>query len=211
MAAVNNLGGLTERQHRILEFIVQMVEEQGLPPTLREIGERFGIASTLGVWRHLRALERKGYIRRREGVARGIELIQEEVRKLFFGPRHIPVVGRVTAGEPILAVENIDGFLSLEELFPAEGGFALRIQGDSMKEAGILDGDIAVVRQQPTADVGDIVVAIVNEEEATVKRLGKPGQNGEVRLEPANPQYDPIVSRDVQVVGKVIGVVRQLR
>ncbi len=202
---------LTERQHRILAFIVKLVEERGLPPTIREIGEQFGIASTNGVWRHLQALEGKGYIKRREGQARGIELVPKRVRKLFYGHHHIPLVGRVAAGEPILAVENIEGLLSLEELFPAEGGFALRIQGDSMKEAGIFPGDMVIARQQPTAEVGEIVVAIVNEEEATVKRLAQPEKSGEVRLEPANLRYEPVISRDVQVVGKVIGVIRQLR
>lgn len=202
---------LTKRQHLILEFIVGIVEERGLPPTIREIGERFNIASTNGVWRHLQALERKGYIKRREGLARGIELVPERVRQLFYGRYHLPLVGRVAAGEPVLAVENIEGLLSLEELFPAEEGFALRIQGDSMKDAGIFPGDIVIVRQQPTAEAGEVVVAIVNEEEATVKRLAQPEKSGEVRLEPANPRYDPIVSRDVQIVGKVIGVIRQLR
>ena len=132
---VGRSSGLTKRQHRVLEFIVRIVEEQGLPPTLREIGERFGIASTHGVWRHLHALERKGYIRRREGQARGIELITERVHKLFYGRHHIPLVGRVAAGEPVLAVENIEELLSLEELFPAEGSFALRIQGERDQDA----------------------------------------------------------------------------
>jgi len=206
---VSKRGELTERQHQVLKFIVEMIEERGLPPTIREIGERFGISSTLGVWRHLRALERKGYIKRREGQARGIELITERVRKLFFGRRHIPLVGRVAAGKPILAVENIEGFLSLEELFPEEGDFALRIQGDSMKDAGILPGDIVVVRQQPTADIGEIVVALVNEEEATVKRLAQ--VKGELYLEPANPRYRPIPAEGAEIVGKVVGVIRRLR
>ena len=202
-------GELTERQHQVLKFIVEMIEERGLPPTIREIGERFGISSTLGVWRHLQALEKKGFIKRWEGRARGIEPIWEQVRKLFHGPHHIPLVGRVAAGAPILAVENIEGFLSLEELFPEEGDFALRIQGDSMKDAGILPGDIVVVRQQPAADIGEIVVALVNEEEATVKRLAQ--IEGELYLEPANPRYRPIPAEGAQIVGKVVGVIRRLR
>ncbi|MFQ6090735.1 MAG: transcriptional repressor LexA, partial [Candidatus Bipolaricaulia bacterium] len=202
-------GGLTERQHQILQFIVKAIEERGLPPTIREIGERFGITSTWGVRRHLHALERKGFIRRREGQARGIELVIDRVRKLFYGPHHIPLVGRVAAGEPILAVENIEGFISLEELFPEEGDFALRIQGDSMRDAGILHGDIVVVRQQPAADIGEVVVALVNEEEATVKELAQ--IEGELYLKPANPRYQPIPAKSAEIVGKVVGVIRRLR
>ncbi|MCR4404830.1 MAG: transcriptional repressor LexA [Candidatus Acetothermia bacterium] len=203
------LGPLTERQQQVLEFIVRAVDERGLPPTIREIGRRFGLASTVTVWQHLRALERKGYIRRREGQARGIELVQEQVRKLFLNRHQIPLVGRVAAGKPILAVENIEGFLSLEELFPGEGNFALRVQGDSMKEADIKHGDILIVRQQPTAEVGEIVVAIVNEEEATVKRLARIG--GRLYLKPANDRYEPIPAEGARIVGKVIGSLRRFR
>lgn len=202
-------GGLTQKQHQVLAFIVKTVEERGLPPTIREIGNQLGTNSTWGVRRYLQALERKGFIKRHEGQARGIELVREQVRKLFLGPRHIPLVGRVAAGEPVLAVENIEGLLSLEELFPAGENFALRIQGESMKEAGILHGDIVIVRQQPTAEVGEIVVAIVNGEEATVKELAQ--LKGRLYLKPANPRYEPIPAEGAQIVGKVVGVIRKLR
>lgn len=202
-------GSLTQKQHEVLAFIVKAVEERGLPPTIREIGNQLGTNSTWGVRRHLQALERKGFIKRHEGQARGIELVPEQVRKLFLGRRHIPLVGRVAAGKPVLAVENIEGLLSLEELFPAGENFALRIQGESMKEAGILDGDIVIVRQQPTAEVREIVVAIVNGEEATVKELAQ--LKGKLYLKPANPRYEPIPVEGAQIVGKVVGVIRKLR
>jgi repressor LexA len=158
---------------------------------------------------HLEALEKKGFIQRRSWTARGIELIKENVNRLFWNREGIPLVGRVAAGQPILAEENIEDVLKLEGLFPMDQGlFALRVQGDSMIEAGILEGDILIVRPQPTADVGDIVVAILGEE-GTVKRFGRAGDH--IRLEPANSKYLPIVTREARIVGVVIGVIRHLR
>lgn len=198
---------LTEKQRQILEFIVERIEERGAPPTMREIADRFAFASTASVKGHLDALEKKGFIQRREWTARGIELIKERVERLFGGG--IPLVGRVAAGQPILAEENIEDVLKLEGLFPTDQElFALRVQGDSMIDAGILEGDILIVRPQPTADVGDIVVAILGEE-GTVKRFGRAGDH--IRLEPANPNYLPIVTREARIVGVVIGVIRHLR
>ncbi len=198
---------LTERQYQILKFIAELVEERGLPPTIREIGARFSISSTAGVRRHLEALERKGYLRRRGARARGLELVREKAGHLF-RKGEIPVVGRVAAGRPILAVENIEDLISLEKLFPAEEHFALRIEGDSMIDAGILDRDIVIVRRQPTADIGDIVVALL-EEEATVKQLAM--LEGKLHLRPANPRYEPIPAEHVEIVGKVVGLIRRLR
>ncbi len=196
---------LTERQYRILEFIVKVTEREGYPPTIREIAEHFGIRSTTGVRRHLKALEKKGYIHRLEGKARGI-ILHEKVKRLFYG-RRIPVIGRIAAGKPILAIENIEGILALEELFPNDQHFALRVQGDSMVQAGILPGDVIIVREQPTADLNDIVVAII-EDEATVKRLSKIGNK--LYLKPENPHYEPIPLEGATIVGKVVGLIRKI-
>lgn len=198
---------LTERQYQILEFIVEMVEGQGFPPTIREIGTRFSISSTAGVRRHLAALERKGYLRKREARARGLVLAKERVAQLFQS-REMLVVGRVAAGRPILATENPEDLISLDKLFPAGEHFALRIEGDSMIDAGILDGDIVIVRRQPTADLGDVVVALL-EEDATVKQLSS--IEGELYLKPANPMYEPIKAGEVEIAGKVVGLIRKLR
>jgi repressor LexA len=201
-------GELTEKQRQILGFIVERIAERGAPPTMREIAERFGFASPASVKGHLEALEKKGFIQRREWTARGIELVKERVSKLFWEREGIPLVGRVAAGRPILAEENIEEVLKLEGLFPVDQGlFALRVQGDSMIEAGILEGDILIVRPQPTAEIGDIVVAILGEE-GTVKRFGRAGDH--IRLEPANPNHLPIVTREARIVGVVLGVIRRI-
>ncbi len=134
-------------------------------------------------------------------------MVREKAGHLF-RKGEIPVVGRVAAGRPILAVENIEDLISLEKLFPAEEHFALRIEGDSMIDAGILDRDIVIVRRQPTADIGDIVVALL-EEEATVKQLAM--LEGKLHLRPANPRYEPIPAEHVEIVGKVVGLIRRLR
>ncbi len=199
---------LTEKQRQILEFILKFIEERGAPPTLREITERFEMSSPASAQGHLEALEKKGYIRRRGFSARGIEPIWEKIRRLFWQRQGIPLVGRVAAGKPILAEENIEDVLTLEGLFHKdENLFALRVQGDSMIEAGIFENDILIVRQQPTAEVGEIVVAIVGDE-GTVKRLSRASDR--MLLEPANPKYKPIIAEEIRIVGKVIGVVRDM-
>ncbi|MBI1729362.1 transcriptional repressor LexA [Candidatus Acetothermia bacterium] len=199
---------LTEKQRQILQFIVESMDDTGVTPTMREIASRFGFSAPASVRRHLDALEKKGYIRRHEGRARGIEPIKDQVRRLFWQRTGIPLVGQVAAGTPILAEENIEDVLQLGGLFPMEQGlFALRVKGDSMIEAGILEGDLLVVRPQPTADVGDIVVAMLGDE-GTVKRFGRAGDH--IRLEPANKDYFPIITRDARVVGVVVGLVRHL-
>lgn len=202
---------LTEKQRNILEFIVDSVEEQGSPPTIREIADRFGFSAPASAKRHLEALEKKGYIRRREWTARGIELVKDRVRKIFWRREGIPLIGRVAAGQPIVAEENIEDVLPLEGVFPSdEDLFALRVQGDSMIEAGILDGDIVIVRPQSTANPGDIVAAILEDEgEGTVKRLSY--ADARIVLEPANENYRPIVSDNVRIVGLVVGLMRYLR
>lgn len=202
-------GPLTARQRQALDFIVAASVERGRPPTIREMGEALGISSTNGVRYLLKVLARKGYIRRRPHLSRGIELLRGP------GPgylRSVPLVGRVSAGQPILAQENIEDFFFLDSSFLASGEvFALRVQGESMRDVGILDGDIVFARQQPTAQRGDIVVALIGEE-ATVKRFYP--ENGRVRLEPANPAFGPIIVEEdapgFRIAGKVVGLIRKI-
>lgn len=202
---------LTKRQYEILEYVRETIKETSRPPTIREIGREFSISSTKGVSDHLRALEKKGWIEKAKGQARGIRLVKEKTEKLFGKREGVPLVGSVVAGEPTLAVENVEGLMDLEKLFPnQEGLFALRVDGDSMVEAGIHQGDLVIVRQQPTAEVGDTVVAIVNGERGTVKKLSKKGE--EIHLEPANPNYETIVKEpsEVEIRGRVVGVIRKM-
>jgi repressor LexA len=215
---------LTARQRRVLAVISAWIEAEGRPPTLREIGQELGIASTNGVRDHLQALIEKGYIHRDERSARGIRLVGgargEGRRASGGGPRdggrpvaYVPVVGRVAAGEPVLAEQNVESYLAVDRDLIREGEvFALRVQGDSMRDAGILDGDYVFVRQQGTAEPRDIVVALLDDE-TTVKRFVPAGD--EIRLEAENPAYDPIVVRrgDVRlaILGKVAAVLRTIK
>ena len=203
---------LTERQREVLEFIKEQVREKGYPPSVREIGDAVGLRSSSTVHGHLRRLESKGYIRRDPTKPRAIEDIQDDepVESLLTKDLvSVPLVGSVTAGQPILAVENIEDYVPLPRDFASdEATFMLRIKGDSMIDAGILDGDYVVVRQQPDAINGDIAVAPL-EDEATVKRFYR--EANYVRLQPENPLYDPILTTDVQILGKVIGVLRRLQ
>lgn len=204
--AIRQRDNLTPKQRSLLQFLVEAIEKRGVPPTLREIGARFDIRSTQGVRDHLKALERKGYLRRRPRAARSIELVAHKVRTLFPNPWEVPVVGRIPAGPPTLAVEHIEDTISLDKLFPIdEGVFALRVRGDSMVGAGILTDDLVIVKPQPDADHGDIVVARLGDE-TTVKRLWRQGKK--VVLEPANSAYEPIVVEEGTLVGKVVGVIR---
>ncbi|NWF50475.1 MAG: transcriptional repressor LexA [Ignavibacteriaceae bacterium] len=210
---------LTERQEEILLFIEQFRTENGYPPTLREIGKRFNISSTFGVKRHLEALVKKGYLNIESNASRGISLIKSDEylsSKIFqvnerqdnFGK--IPIVGRVAAGYPILAAENIEGTVIIDYTFlkRAEDCFALRVKGDSMIGDGIFEGDIVIVN--PTAEVsnGEIVVALL-EDEATIKRYEN--KHNQIKLIPANDKYEPILVSDPEsfrIVGKVTGVIR---
>jgi repressor LexA len=199
------------------------IEADGRPPTLREIGQELGIASTNGVRDHLQALIEKGYIHRDERSARGIRLLGTARREGRRAPgeggeggrpvAYVPVVGRVAAGEPVLAEQNVESYLAVDRDLIREGDvFALRVQGDSMRDAGILDGDYVFVRQQGTAQPRDIVVALLDDE-TTVKRFVPAGD--EIRLEAENPAYDPIVVRrgDVRlaILGKVAAVLRTIK
>ncbi len=199
---------LTEKQRYIYEYISHMMRNTGCPPTLRQIGDKFDISSTNGVRCHLRALVKKGFIKRNAYTSRGIELLNSNFKSAFNKEVfEIPVVGRVAAGTPILAVENIDDTLLLNrDLVKGEDLFALKIQGDSMIEAGILEGDYVLVRPQTTADNGTIIVALL-EDEATVKTFYRE-PDGRIRLQPANVRLQPIVVDAAQVLGRVVGLVR---
>jgi repressor LexA len=199
---------LSERQRQILHYILEKQQEEGWTPSVREIGQAVGLKSSAAVQKQLLDLERKGYIRRLPGKARTIQILKvapEKGEGLL-----VPIVGEVTAGLPILAEENIEGYLTLvDEVILGKGGtfFALKIKGDSMIEASILPGDYVVVRQQPTADNGEIVVALI-ENEATVKQFFK--EHDCIRLQPANAKMAPIIVRDAQILGKVVSVVRRM-
>ncbi|MDY0001412.1 MAG: transcriptional repressor LexA [Polyangia bacterium] len=200
---------LTKRQRQVLSFVERSIEERGYPPTMREIGQHMGIRSTNGVNDHLKALERKGYIVREDLKSRTLRPVGSSPRT-----RDVPLVGRVAAGLPLLAVENLEDSLKVDRSLvgEADGIFALRVAGDSMVEDGILDGDLVFVRQQETARSGEIVVALVDED-ATVKRY-YPEPEG-VRLQPANCVMEPIWVRpdsglDLRILGVVVGVYRQI-
>jgi repressor LexA len=203
--------GLTRRQEEILLFLKDFVMERGFPPTLREIASHLGVKGPKGPQKALRLLERKGYLRRISGGSRALEITGVSPAgegKVF----PVPVVGRVRAGEPILAVENVEGYIRLDRsLLSSENVFLLRVQGDSMVEAHIQDGDFALVKPQANAENGEIVVALV-EDEATIKRIFM--KRDLIRLEPANPAMEPIVIRKgekrVKIVGKVVGIFRKL-
>lgn len=199
------IANLSPRQKDILEIIKKEITLKGYPPSVREIGEAVGLTSSSTVHNHLTILEQKGYIRRDPTKPRAIEVLDslsEFTRKTV----HVPIVGHVTAGEPILAVENIeDSFPIPYDLVKSDLVFMLRIKGESMIEAGILDGDLILVRQQNTANNGDIVVALM-EDEATVKRFYK--EKNSIRLQPENSSMAPIYSQNVSILGKVIGVFR---
>jgi len=202
---------LSKRQQDILDFIKQEVRSKGYPPSVREIGEAVGLASSSTVHGHLARLENKGLIRRDPTKPRAIEIIQPEDDNI---PRQktisVPLVGKVTAGLPISAIENIEEYFPLpEQLVPADDHvFMLEIVGESMIEAGILDGDYVIVRQQSTANNGEIVVAMTDENEATVKRFFK--ERDYFRLQPENSNMEPIILREVSILGKVVGLYRQV-
>jgi|TARA_B100000315_G_scaffold100359_1_gene92248 repressor LexA len=215
---------LTFRQRQVLVFLQEKIQESGIPPSIREIGHALRISSLRGVTCHLEALEKKGYIRRLPH-ARGICLLKtERENSEAQSPRlaldasgrsemPLPLVGQVAAGKPILAQENLTGSILVDPLFAhGDNCFVLRVRGDSMIEAGIFDGDYIVIRQQQTAENGDIVVVMV-EEEATVKRFYREGQ--QIRLQPENSAMEPVIISPQQasllLLGKVISLLRKIR
>ncbi len=202
---------VSKRQEDILTFIKDEVRKKGYPPSVREIGEAVGLASSSTVHGHLARLESKGLIRRDPTKPRAIEILEfENLTELRPQVVNVPLVGKVTAGLPITAIENIEEFFPLPETFGTseDNLFMLEIMGDSMIEAGILNGDYVVVKQQQTANNGDIVVAMTEEDEATVKRFYK--EQSYFRLQPENSSMEPIIVNQVSILGKVVGVYRHI-
>ena len=196
------MGDLTKKQQAVLSFLQERAQD-GLPPTVREICAAAGIKSTSTVHAYLKTLEDEGYISRQSGLNRAIRVNTPEAAKPR--PGHVPLLGRVTAGMPILAVEEIEDYVPYTGHYDVKDLFALRVCGRSMINAGILDGDVVIVRRTPTAENGDIVVALVGDE-ATVKRFYK--ENGHFRLQPENPEYEPIIVPEVSILGQVVSLVR---
>ena len=192
-----------ENQNKILDFIRREIEEKGYPPSVREICAAVGLKSTSTVHAHLNNLEKRGLIRRDSTKPRALEVLDNSVSR----GRSIPLVGKVTAGLPILATQNIEDYLTLpQSMLGHDELFCLRVQGESMIEMGILDGDIIVVRQQSDAENGEVVVAMIDDE-ATVKRIYF--EPDRIRLQPENSSMDPIYTDHVQVLGKVVALLRQ--
>ena len=204
---------LPPQQKRVLDFIEEYLEANNYPPSIAEITEHLGVSSTFGVRKHIDALVKKGFlVRGGTGLSRAIMLARPSMRS-DSGERRtnaLPIIGQVTAGQPILAVQNVEGWLSFKPMDLTKQVFGLRVKGDSMKDRGILDGDLVVVRQQPTAEDGDIIVALL-EDSATVKTFRK--KKGQYELEPANEAFRPIpITPDTQfqILGKVITVIRNI-
>jgi repressor LexA len=198
---------LTKRQQEIFDFIKRYSAEHGYPPTVRDIGKAIGLTSSSTVHAHLANLEKLGLLRRDPTKPRALELLGQAAKKIV-GPSGLPVVGRVAAGQPVLAEENIEEYVDVPEIAGGDKGeYVLRVHGDSMKDAGILEGDYVVVLPQDTATDGQIVVALVGEE-ATVKRFFK--ESDHIRLQPENAAMEPIRVRDVRVLGRVVGVCRRV-
>ena len=217
MFATGGAALLTKRQQEIWEFLVEYVDAHGYPPTVREIGERVGLASPSTVHAHLANLERAGLIKRDPTKPRALELTGRETRAARddSGTVHsLPLLGQIAAGGPLLADQNVDAYIQVPEPLSKGGDeeFLLKVRGDSMQDAGILDGDFVVVKRQQDARDGDIVVALAGDDEttdeATVKRFFREG--GRIRLQPENESYEPIYAAHVDILGKVIGVFRTL-
>jgi repressor LexA len=224
---------LTQTQEKALNFLREFLGEKGFPPTLREIASHFGLKGPKGPQKTLHILERKGYIRKTPGGSRAIEILKPQIGRLrtamVQGRRSgllyeknvgsaavptvsLPIVGRVTAGDPILAIENIEGYVNFDRnLVSSEDVFLLRVKGDSMIDAHIQDGDFALVKPQKDAENGEIIVALIDDE-ATIKRIFK--KRDLIRLEPANPNMEPIVvkkgEKRITIIGKVIGIFRKI-
>lgn len=199
-------GKISDKQREILEFIKECLLNKGYPPAVREICNAVHLKSTSSVHSHLETLEKNGYIRRDPTKPRAIEILDDEFGLSRRELVNVPIIGTVTAGQPILAVENIEGYFPVPpEYLHNKETFMLKVQGESMINAGIYDGDLVLVAQQPTASNSDIVVALV-EDSATVKRFYKEADH--IRLQPENDFMDPIIVHDASILGKVIGLFR---
>jgi repressor LexA len=200
--------GLTRRQQEVLDFIRRFIAERKYPPTLREIGDHFGI-SVKGGFDHVKALEKKHAIRCQSNRSRAIEIIEEEPDGNGSPRTHaVPVLGKVAAGKPLFVEENFERVVQLpSEILGSGRHFAVNVAGDSMRDAGILDGDLAVVRHQTDASNGDIVIAMVDDEAVTLKRFFK--KTNSVELRPENPRFHSIFSQNVRILGKLACIVRR--
>jgi repressor LexA len=200
---------LTKRQQEIFDFIKRYSSSHGYPPTVRDIGKAIGLTSSSTVHAHLSNLEKLGLLRRDPARPRAIEVLVDKAKQVVGdGSRGLPVVGSVAAGQPVLAEENIEDYVEIPPIAGGDTGeFLLRVRGDSMKDAGILEGDHVAVQRQDTAADGEIVVARIAED-ATVKRFFREADH--VRLQPENADFEPIISRDVEILGKVVGVLRRV-
>lgn len=199
-------GKITQKQQEILDFIKSEILRRGYPPAVRDICEAVHLKSTSSVHSHLETLEKNGYIRRDPTKPRAIEITDENFYLLRHEMVNVPLIGTVAAGQPIFAAENIESYFPIPaEYVPNADTFMLKVKGESMVNAGILDGDQIIVQQQSTANNGEIVVALIDEE-ATVKRFFK--EDGHYRLQPENTEMDPIIVDDVTILGKVFGVFR---
>lgn len=218
MTGPDGTAPLSDRQQQVLDFIQAKVNQRGYPPSVREIGEAIGLSSPSTVHSHLATLSRLGYIRKDPTKPRAIQILSTSAESAAAAPstrdsehlRDVPLVGRIAAGSPILATEDIENVMALPTELVGNGPvFMLEVRGDSMIDAGILDGDYVVVRKQDDARDGEIVAALVDGEEATVKRLRR--ADGKVMLISENPAYAPMVfERDVAIIGKVVTVLRKL-
>jgi len=195
---------LTDKQQLILDFIKEAINDSGFPPTVREIGDRFGI-TVKGAYDHMKAIEKKGFIKTEHNKSRAIAIVDDGIEIRSTGIS-IPLLGRIAAGSPILAEENIEDYLSFpQEMFSKGEYFALTVKGDSMIEGGIFDGDIAVIKKQNTAENGEIVAALLDDE-ATLKVLQKTSNS--LKLMPRNSAYKPIECTDVEIMGKLAAIFR---
>lgn len=199
-------GKITAKQKEILEYIKYEIINKGYPPAVREICEAVHLKSTSSVHAHLESLEKNGYIRRDPTKPRAIEIMDENFNLTRREIVNVPVIGSVAAGQPILAVENIESYFPIPaEMMPNQETFVLKVKGESMVDAGIFDGDRVLVQKQPTAENGEIVVALIDNS-ATVKTFYKEADH--IRLQPENDAYDPIIVPDCVILGKVFGVFR---
>lgn len=204
------MDNLTRRQQQVLDCIGNHIEQNGYPPTLREIAAELKISGTLGVIKHLQALEKKGYIEKEVGSSRGIRLTGQKGSGIPEAGLSLPIVGRVAAGSLQPAIEEIDDHFTVDRNHARKDDFLLRVKGDSMIEAGIFNGDLAQIRPQQTASDGEIVVALVDDD-ATLKRFYR--ETGHIRLQPENRHMEPIIVKaddgNIQIIGKLVGLFRQ--
>ena len=199
-------GKISKKQQEILEYIKSQILERGFPPAVREICEAVNLKSTSSVHSHLETLEKNGYIRRDPTKPRAIEILDDNFNLTRREMVNVPIIGQVAAGQPILAEQNIEDYFSIPvERMPNKQTFLLKVKGESMINAGILDGDLVLVQEEKTASNGDMVVALIDDG-ATVKTFYK--EEGVIRLQPENDFMDPIIVQDVSILGKVIGVMR---